>query len=65
MPVTAVTSQARRLDRDNGADTPVADGGQQLLEAGPRNAAAGAAKIIIDDGDIAPASCRARSASPY
>jgi hypothetical protein len=55
VPVTAVASQARRLDRDNGTDTPVADGSQQLLEAGPRNAAAGAAKIVVDDGDIAPA----------
>jgi hypothetical protein len=38
VPVTAVASQARRLDRDNGTDTPVADGSQQLLEARSRNA---------------------------
>jgi hypothetical protein len=54
VPVTAVASQARRLDRDNRADTPVTDGSKQLLKVGPRNAAA-AAKIVVDDGDIAPA----------
>ncbi|OSJ28734.1 hypothetical protein BST63_16350 [Bradyrhizobium canariense] len=39
---------------DNGA-TPSWDGRQQLLEAGPRNAIARAAKTVIDEGDIAPA----------
>jgi hypothetical protein len=55
VPVTAVASQARRLDRNNGTDAPVADGSQQLLEAKSHNAAAGAAKIVVDDGDIASA----------
>ena len=55
VPVAAVAGEPRRLDRDHGADASLADGGQQLLEAGPRDAAAGAAEIVIDDGDIAPA----------
>ena len=55
VPVAAIASESRRLDRDHGADASFADGGQQLLEAGPRDATAGAAEIVIDDGDIAPA----------
>src|SRR6478752_7933145 len=59
MPVAAIASESRRLDRDHGADASFADGCQQLLEAGPRDATAGAAEVVINDGDIAPASCRA------
>ena len=55
VPVATVAGEPRRLDRDHGADAPLADGGQQLLEAGPRDAAAGAAEIVVDDVDIAPA----------
>ena len=55
MPVATVACESRRLDRDHDADASLTDGGQQLLEAGPRDATAGAAEIVIDDGDIAPA----------
>jgi hypothetical protein len=55
MPVAAIASESRRLDRDHGADASFADRCQQLLEAGPRDATAGAAEVVINDGDIAPA----------
>jgi hypothetical protein len=45
----------RRLDRDNRADAPFANSGQELLEAGSRDAAARATEIVVDDGDVAPA----------
>jgi hypothetical protein len=52
--VATVACEPRRLDRDHDSDA-LTDGGQQLLEAGPRDATAGAAEILIDDGHIAPA----------
>src|SRR5215469_1916280 len=55
MPVAAVTSQPRRLDREYGTDAAFADRCQQTLEAWPIDAGAGAAKIIVDDLDCSPA----------
>ena len=55
VPVAAIASKSRRLDRDHGTNASFAYGCQQLLEAGPRDAAAGAAKVVINDSDIAPA----------
>src|SRR5215471_18920598 len=55
MPVAAVTSQPRRLDRKYGTDAAFADRCQQTLEAWPIDAGAGAAKIIVDDLDGSPA----------
>ena len=49
VPVAPVAGEPRRLDRDDGADPTLADRGQQLLEAGPGDAGAGAAEIIVDD----------------
>ena len=51
MPVAAVTSQPRRLDREYGTDAAFADRCQQALETRPIDAGAGAAKIIVDDLD--------------
>jgi hypothetical protein len=55
VPITAVTCQAGRLDRKDGAYPGFADRGQQALKAGPSSAAARAAKIIVDDLDCGPA----------
>ena len=55
MPVAAVAGKTRRLDREHRADTAVADRCQQPLEAGTRDAATGAAEIVVDDLDVAPA----------
>src|SRR5215470_18712111 len=55
MPVAAVTSQPRRLDRKYGTDAAFADRCQQTLKAWPIDAGAGAAKIIVDDLDGSPA----------
>jgi hypothetical protein len=55
MPVAPIARQTRRLDRKDGADAPLADRGQQALEAGSGDTAAGAAKIIVDDLDLGPA----------
>src|SRR3989442_4109277 len=55
MPVAAITGKTRRLDREHGADTAVADRCKQPLEAGTRDAATGAAEVVVDDFDVAPA----------
>ena len=55
MPVTAITGKTRRLDREHSADTAVADRCEQPLEAGTRDAATGAAEVVVDDIDVAPA----------
>ena len=55
MPVAAIAGKTRGLDREHGADTAVADRCQQPLEAGTRDAATGAAEIVVDDLDVAPA----------
>src|SRR5580700_12162364 len=55
MPVTAITGKTRRLDREHCADTTVADRCEQPLEAGTRDAATGAAEVVVDDIDVAPA----------
>jgi hypothetical protein len=55
MPVAAITGKTRRLDREHSADTAVADRCKQPLEAGTRDAAAGAAEVVVDDFDVAPA----------
>src|SRR5438552_5649066 len=55
MPVAAIASETRGLDRKHGADTPLADRCQQALEAGACDAAARATEIIVDDLDSDPA----------
>src|SRR5260370_40052663 len=55
MPVAAITGKTRRLDREHSADTAVADRCKQPLEAGTSDAAAGAAEVVVDDFDVAPA----------
>jgi len=55
MPVAAITGKTRRLDRKHSADTAVADRCEQPLEAGTRDAATGAAEVVVDDIDVAPA----------
>ena len=55
MPVAAIAGKTRRLDREHGADTAVADRCEQPLEAGTRDAATGAAEVVVDDIDVAPA----------
>src|SRR4249920_1263467 len=47
--------KTRRLDREHSADTAVADRCEQPLEAGTRDAATGAAQVVVDDIDVAPA----------
>ncbi len=54
VPVAPVAGQPRGLDGDHRADTPFADRRQQLLEAGPGNAAAGTAKIVVDNSNVVP-----------
>src|SRR5260370_6550237 len=55
MPVGAIAGRARRLDREHGADTAVADRSKQPVEAGTRDAAARPAEVVVDDFDVAPA----------
>src|SRR6201997_854816 len=55
VPVAAVTRQSRRFDREYGTDPAFADRCQQAREAGPIDAGARAAKIIVDDFDCSPA----------
>src|SRR5271154_3933907 len=54
VPVAAVTGEPGGLDRENGADAPLADCHQQALEARPVDAAARAAEIIVDNLDRGP-----------
>src|SRR5262249_34219812 len=55
MPVAAITGKTRRLNREHSADTAVADRCEQPLEAGTRDAPTGAAKVVVNDIDVAPA----------
>jgi hypothetical protein len=55
VPVATVACEPRCLDRDHDSDAHLTDGGQQLLEAGARDATTGAAEIVINDDNIAPA----------
>src|ERR1700722_19532944 len=55
VPITAVPCQSRRFDREHGAHAGFADRSQQAIEAGPSDAAARTAKIIVDDLDCCPA----------
>ena len=48
VPIPAIAGETRGLDRDHGADPPLADRGEELLEARPGDAGAGAAEIIVD-----------------
>ena len=54
MSVAAVTGETRRLDCEHGADVPVADSGEQPLEARPSITPARPAQIVIDDLDTDP-----------
>ena len=55
VPVTAVSSEPRSLQRQHDADTPFADRHQQPFEARPRRPAAGAAEILVDHHGLVPA----------
>ena len=55
MPVAAVAGETRGLDRKHRADTAVADGGQQSLEAWTGDAATRSSEIVVDDLDSRPA----------
>src|SRR5215471_20646743 len=55
MPVAAIAGKTRRLNREYSADTAVADRCEQPLEAGTRDAATGAAEVVVDDIDVGPA----------
>src|ERR1700751_3275006 len=55
VPVTAVTCQSRRFDREHGAHAGFADRSQQTFEAGPSSAPARPAKVIVNDLDSSPA----------
>src|SRR5262249_52899840 len=55
VPVATITGKTRRLDREHGADTAVADRCEQALEAGTSDAAARTAEVIVDDIDVSPA----------
>src|SRR5947199_5198320 len=55
MPVAAVAGEPGGFDREYGSNAPLADRGQQTLEARPRDAATRAAEIIIDHLDDGPA----------
>jgi hypothetical protein len=54
VPVTAVAGKPRGLDRDDGTDPPLADRGEQLLEAGAGDTGAGTAEIIVDHLHVRP-----------
>ena len=55
VPVAAVASETRSLDRKHRTDTTVADCGQQSLEAWSGDAAARSPEIVVDDLDSRPA----------
>src|SRR4051794_15072926 len=55
MPVAAIASQPRGLDREDGTDAAGADGGKQSLEAGTHGACPRAAEIVVNDHDFGPA----------
>ena len=55
VPVTPVAGQARRLDRHDGADAPLADRREQPLEARASDAASGSTQVVVDDLDVVPA----------
>src|SRR4029453_2689308 len=55
VPVAPVAGEPRCLDCEHGADGSSADPRQQALEARPRDPAAGATEIIVDDLDSGPA----------
>src|ERR1700735_1493404 len=54
VPVAAIAGQARRLDCEHGANTPLADRRQKALEAGSIGAAPRTAKIVINNLDRRP-----------
>ena len=54
MPVAPVAGQARRLDREDGADFAPADRRQKPVEAGTRHATTRAAKVVVNDRYILP-----------
>ena len=55
MTVPAISGETRGLDREHRTDTAGADRPDQTIEPGSGDAAAGAAKIIVDDLDGGPA----------
>src|SRR6478609_833367 len=55
MPIPAVAGQPRGLNRDHSANSPFANGGEQLLEPGTRGATTRATEIVVDYDRLAPA----------
>src|ERR1700722_13113981 len=55
VPVASVAGETRSLDREHGADTTVADCGQQPFEARTGDASARSSEIVVDDFDSRPA----------
>src|SRR5271166_5182355 len=55
VPVASVAGETRSLDREHGADTTVADRGQQPFEARTGDASARSSEIVVDDFDSRPA----------
>jgi hypothetical protein len=55
VPVASVARQARRLDRHDGADPALANGGNQPFKPGARDPRSGAAEIFVEDDDLLPA----------
>src|SRR5262249_58957814 len=55
VPITTIAGETRGLNRQYGTHARLADRGQQTLEARACDAAAGAAKVIVDDLNLGPA----------
>jgi hypothetical protein len=55
VPIPAVPGEARRFDRYNCADTPLANRSEQLLKPGSRNTRPGTAQIVVNHFDGGPA----------
>src|SRR5262245_13642763 len=55
MPVTAISSETRSLDREHGTDIARADSSDQTIEPRSGGPATGAAKVIINYLDARPA----------
>src|SRR5271166_144667 len=53
VPVASVAGETRSLDREHGADTTVADRGQQPFEARTGDASARSSEIVVDDFEAA------------
>jgi hypothetical protein len=55
MPIAPIACQTRRLDREYRANLTFTDHSEQPLKPRTADAGSGAAEIIVDDGNVAPA----------